>query len=252
MKSIKAVFRPGSKRISSNDCITQWDYGQNLIIDGLDLPYSFEVDFSLDPYNGVSEPQIGTDNTVRIPDNLMETGEPIYAFIFLHHEQDDGETEYRITIPVEKRPARGLESPDPVQQSVIDQTITALSAGVEAAQAARDAILNLGVEIDMLEPGESGWIHKSIDEETGAVTMTFGIPYGKKGDQGIPGEPGTPGLPGSNGKDGKDGLNGVTYTPSLSNGILSWTNNGDLPNPNSFNIVEAVLEALPSAEEGRF
>ncbi len=42
------------------------------------------------------------------------------------------------------------------------------------------------------------------------------------------------------GKDGKDGVNGVTYTPSISDdGILSWTNDGNLPNPNPIKIIGA-------------
>lgn len=42
---------------------------------------------------------------------------------------------------------------------------------------------------------------------------------------------------GANGKDGKDGKDGVTYTPSVSeDGILSWTNNGGLPNPSPIKI----------------
>lgn len=36
---------------------------------------------------------------------------------------------------------------------------------------------------------------------------------------------------------GKNGENGITYTPSVSNsGIISWENNGNLPNPESVNI----------------
>ena len=48
---------------------------------------------------------------------------------------------------------------------------------------------------------------------------------------------GTNGTNGKNGKDGKDGTNGVTFTPAVSNaGVISWTNDGGLPNPESVNI----------------
>ena len=51
---------------------------------------------------------------------------------------------------------------------------------------------------------------------------------------------GNKGLPGTDGKDGKDGINGengATFTPSVDNeGNLSWTNNGNLDNPETKNI----------------
>lgn len=51
------------------------------------------------------------------------------------------------------------------------------------------------------------------------------------------GEDGAPGAPGTPGRDGIDGTDGVTFTPSVSEeGVLSWTNDGGLPNPESVNI----------------
>ena len=50
---------------------------------------------------------------------------------------------------------------------------------------------------------------------------------------------------------GIPGKDGVTYTPSIENGILSWTNNGGLKNPPDTYIpsqeeVNAMLEELAS------
>ena len=54
---------------------------------------------------------------------------------------------------------------------------------------------------------------------------------------------------GPTGADGTNGSDGVTFTPGVSNaGILHWMNDGGRPNPASFNIVSAVLAALPDAE----
>lgn len=241
MKTITAVFHKGSKRITASDSLTQWDYGQQLYIEGLELPYTFEVDFSLDPNDGIADPAIGTDYTVRIPDTLIEAGKQIYAFVFLHEDSDDGETVYRITIPVEKRPARGTKDPDPVEQSVITQTISALNAAADraaeqaqAAEAAKETILGLSVEANTLEPGAEATVEKQIDGETGEITFVFGIPEGMKGNP------------------GEKGDTGAVYTPSVINGVLTWANNGDLENPVSFDIVAAVLAQLPRAEEGRF
>lgn len=42
---------------------------------------------------------------------------------------------------------------------------------------------------------------------------------------------------GEPGEDGSDGSNGATFTPSVSSaGVISWTNDGGLPNPESVNI----------------
>lgn len=50
----------------------------------------------------------------------------------------------------------------------------------------------------------------------------------------------TGGSSGANGKDGKDGKDGITYTPSISTeGILTWVNDGGLPNPEPIKIVGA-------------
>lgn len=43
--------------------------------------------------------------------------------------------------------------------------------------------------------------------------------------------------------------NGVTFTPSVSNdGVISWTNDGEQTNPDSVDLVAAVIAALPAAE----
>lgn len=45
------------------------------------------------------------------------------------------------------------------------------------------------------------------------------------------------GAPGRDGSDGQDGSNGATFTPSVSaEGVISWTNDGGLPNPASVDI----------------
>lgn len=61
---------------------------------------------------------------------------------------------------------------------------------------------------------------------------------------------------GRKGKDGKDGINGengATYTPSISEeGILSWTNDKDLPNPEPINVKgqDGLSYTLTKSEDG--
>lgn len=242
MNTTRAVFRPGIRKVTATNSLAQYDYGQLLYIDGLDLPMTFEVDFSLDQYKGTSETRIGMDGCVKVPRALLETGETVYAFLFLHQGEDDGETRYRITIPVDKRPERGEEEVPDEEAGIFEETIVALNEGVaraasaaEQAEAARDVILNLDVDAETIEPDEYASVDKIVDEETGEVKLHFRIPQGPHG------------------KQGDKGDTGARYTPIVSgDGVLSWTNNGDLENPDPFNVVSAVLSALPAAEEARF
>lgn len=62
---------------------------------------------------------------------------------------------------------------------------------------------------------------------------------------------GAQGEPGEDGKDGKDGKDGVTFTPSVtSDGILSWTNDGGLNNPNPVNIMGPKGDTGATGEQG--
>lgn len=70
---------------------------------------------------------------------------------------------------------------------------------------------------------------------------------GEPGNDGQPGEKGDPGEKGADGAPGADGKDGVTFIPMVdSEGILSWTNDGGLDNPNSIKMdySEEVSEAL--------
>lgn len=59
------------------------------------------------------------------------------------------------------------------------------------------------------------------------------------GKDGVNGKDGIDGVPGVNGIDGKDG---VTFVPTITeDGVLSWTNNGNLPNPPSINLLEGDI-----------
>lgn len=117
----------------------QWDYGQVLRVSGIDLPAAFQVHFSNTPRSGTTTTSIGQDGQVTIPDAYLIGGLPVYAFIFLHNSEDDGETEYVITIPVNARPRPTDEEPTPEQQSEINQLINALNNGVERSETAADS-----------------------------------------------------------------------------------------------------------------
>lgn len=129
----------GNNRATTTAGRYQWDYGQVLRIEGINLPYSFQAHFSNTPRLGTSKTAIGTDGAVVIPDEYLTTGKTIYAWIFLHDSATDGETIYSITIPVIPRPRPTDEEPTPEQQSEINQYINALNSGVERAETAADS-----------------------------------------------------------------------------------------------------------------
>ena len=139
---VTAAFE-GSRRSIRTAPIWQWDYGQILRITGLDLPVAFQVHFSNEPAGGTSTTMIGTTaagvSDVDIPNTLLETGENVYAFIYLHQGENDGETEYMITIPVNDRSEPDEEEPTPEQASAIDQAIAALQSAVASTQASAEA-----------------------------------------------------------------------------------------------------------------
>ena len=120
--------------------VYQHSYGQILKIVGLDLPTAFQVHFSTDQSGGESVERIGTANQCYIPNNLLNAGTPLYAFIFLHDGENDGETVYKVVIPVFARPELPeSEDPTPAEQSTIDGLIEALNTAVGLADGYADA-----------------------------------------------------------------------------------------------------------------
>lgn len=92
--------------------VWQWDYGQVLRIEGLQLPPVVEVHFSLQEKSGESLIRIGTTQEGRtdviIPDCMLENEGTvqnyiIYAFLYLAGKEA-GQTEKKIAIHVKARP----------------------------------------------------------------------------------------------------------------------------------------------------
>ena len=133
MNVTTATFSLG-KRETTTLPVWQYDYGQMLQFSGIDLPETYEVQFATSLNEGKTMTQIGGTDGVVIPDELLLTGKYVYAWIFLHEGQDDGETEYMVTIPVKQRPKPGNDEPTPEQQDAITETIAALNEAVEKVE----------------------------------------------------------------------------------------------------------------------
>ena len=108
MENIITVhFAEGQTEAVATEALYQWAYGQTLKFEGLELPSSYQVDFSNFEFCGESIPQIGGADGVSVPAEVLSTGSPVYAFIWLQ-DATGGRTWYRAQIRVIPRPA-----PDP-------------------------------------------------------------------------------------------------------------------------------------------
>lgn len=179
---ITADFSGGS-RFAETESLWQWDYGQVLIVSGIpDLPSYFETHFAS---KGDAETitALGQDGRVEIPNQLLEKNAGIVAYIYLHTGSEDGETEYRILIPVQPRQKPGDEQPDPHQQSVIDEAIAALETAeeqmaeaLETVEAAAEIVESANKAADRANTAaesiermrfyvEDGYLIQTVDEE---------------------------------------------------------------------------------------
>lgn len=152
INTITANFSNGGRQ-----CITrklfQYDYGQKVLIKGLNLPQSFEFHISnSNSPKASSNIFLGNNNEIIIPDEYLTSGEDIYIWIFLHQTTSDGQTRYTINIPVQKRPKAESKEPTQVEQNVIDQLISSLEQKVDeisaATEQAKDTFLKYPKIID--------------------------------------------------------------------------------------------------------
>ena len=127
----------------------QWDYGQQLRIEGLHLPTAVEIHFALQETGGEAITRVGTTKdgvtTVTIPDSMLEgnraawTAEKaynIYAWIYLS-DQKSGETIKRITMQVKSRPKpEAFEAPG--DGEIFHEAIEAVNDAAKRAEEAGD------------------------------------------------------------------------------------------------------------------
>ena len=136
----------------------QWDYGQQLRIEGLHLPTAVEIHFALQETGGEAIPRVGTTKdgvtTVTIPDSVLEGNSTawtadkaynIYAWVYLS-DKSSGETIKRITMQVKSRPKpKAFEAPGDGEifreaiEAVNDAAKRAEEAGDKAVSAADEA-----------------------------------------------------------------------------------------------------------------
>lgn len=169
-------------RITGPEILYQEDVTQILVIQGLDLPEYFVVDFCNEGDAAVVS-ITGTAEGVEIPDALLATGKAVKAYIVISAGEGDVETRYMVKLPVQRRPSRTDIEPTDPQQQQIDALVANLNAGVSRAESAADTatqaaqlLQNPSAEATTLEAGSEA----TASYEDG--TFSFGIPRGPKGD----------------------------------------------------------------------
>lgn len=128
-KIATAVFEPGSTTANVYG-LWQYDYGQTLRIQGLNLPSAVEIHFSLQETGGTSLSRVGVTKDgvtdVIIPDSMLENDNAtrnydMFAFVYLT-DDTSGQTEYKIKLQVKSRPKPevpgGGENPDIFHEAV--------------------------------------------------------------------------------------------------------------------------------------
>lgn len=120
--------------------VRQWDYGQILRIQGLQLPTAVEVHFALiDSKDSVT--RIGTTKDgvtdVVIPDSMIEAGKNIFAYVYLR-DSESGQTEYEIKIVVTTR-AKPEAFDTPEDKELFAQAIEAVNEAADRAEKAGQA-----------------------------------------------------------------------------------------------------------------
>ena len=134
MNIVTATFSAGCTQIDADRKLWQYDQGQILQLVGLELPDAYQVEFSNSRDKGSAKAQIGGPDGVSIPDEYLTTGKPVYAFLVGHTGETDRETEKLVVIYVKARSQPTDEPITPEQQTLVDQLIAALTAGVAKAE----------------------------------------------------------------------------------------------------------------------
>ena len=78
----------------------QWDYGQELLINGINVPDNTEVQFYQTLRSSIGRIK---DGKVRIPDMMLQNAAEITAYVYVC-QPDSGETVLKIRLPIKSRP----------------------------------------------------------------------------------------------------------------------------------------------------
>lgn len=142
----------------------QYDYGQKLQINGLNLPAIFEVHFF---WQGLENAKIMTGHTengvssVDIPNEALIQRRTITAYIYLS-SVEEGETTKTVHMLVNKRPApQGFKTPEDVD--LFHYTIATVAEYLKQTENARDVSIDKSVESESWAHGHEEYPDRDTD-----------------------------------------------------------------------------------------
>lgn len=165
---LKVGFK--DKTIITTKPLYQYDYGQILKFIDLNLPASYEVHFS-NYEHGDSTTTVATTNEVAIPDIYLQSGRDVYVWLYLHTGNNDGETEYQITIPVTKRATITNETPTPQEVSAVSQAIAALNSAVTSINTYTNTASSAATAAEAAREGARGYMTTTEGYKNTASTI---------------------------------------------------------------------------------
>lgn len=136
-KVIIASF--GKTRTARTATQYQYNHGQKLQFENVDLPANYEVHFS-NSVNGEAKTAIGDSTGVVIPPEYFIPGNTIYAWIYIADE-DSGITIRKVEIPISVK-AKPIDQPlEPEDESLVEQVVNRLNETIDEIPEAIDAAL---------------------------------------------------------------------------------------------------------------
>lgn len=206
LKVIHAVFGRGRNDVRTN-AVYQYDVGRVLVFDGLKLPTSYQVHMSNSP-TATAYTVLGDANGAPIPDELLKSGLPIHAYVYVSDE-NSGVTVRHAFIPVTAKPQPADLDIEPAEMTVIDQAVSALNTANDLMRESLDTV-DTKIQNALTEAKDSGEFDGPQGEKGDKGDKGDTGPVGPQGEQGIQGEKGDTGDIGPVGPQGEKGEKGDT------------------------------------------
>lgn len=169
MKKIVAIF--DGESVVTVDGLDQWDYGQKIFIQGLNLPRNVEIHFSLQEKVGEAEPRIGITKDgiteVPIPDSMLENKDSycdykIYSYVYITDETS-GETIRKIVLKVKTRP-KPIICNKPEDAELFREAIRVVNESADRAETAESGAVEAKDEAQNIADGIRADVAGMVEE----------------------------------------------------------------------------------------
>ena len=123
----------GDKLYIKTDSVFQYDYGLKLVIEGIELPETYDVHFG-NTDSAAAKTVAGDATGVAIPDEYLRSGKDIHAYMYIKNADEYGYTVYHIHIPVVDRAAIDTEEITPVEHTFVEDALEQIAEAVEETE----------------------------------------------------------------------------------------------------------------------